>query len=302
MLDQQESDAEMLQPSAAAPAQVITSPSPGPAPGSECPTCGTATPDMPPSFVYALGRIEPRFPRLSVEKEFVQATGRAETANLSDRQALHRVLSEPQNRYLARQLCWVMLIGGLETYLLYPRDPFDLTQLIEAVRPAPQPTDLDLVIGVRGPLASPELCNGLTVPIVAFDQLYNFDRRHLIGSIPRPQGQAAKEFEAAAEELFDRVAGIGDNAGTGNEHRALNYLIVRYPRVYAAVAEAHARNASLTSVEVRPSALSGLRKVMEVIVSFTHRSTDVVEKQFVRVDVTDEFPFLVSKLSPYFDR
>jgi hypothetical protein len=29
---------------------------------------------------------------------------------------------------------------------------------------------------------------------------------------------------------------------------------------------------------------------------------DYMEKHFVRVDVTDEFPFLVTKLSPYFDR
>ena len=48
-----------------------------------------------PSYVYAIGRIEPRFPRLSVEKEFAQATGRAETAGLTDRQALQKVLSKP---------------------------------------------------------------------------------------------------------------------------------------------------------------------------------------------------------------
>ncbi|MCU1345256.1 MAG: PatG Domain, partial [Acidimicrobiia bacterium] len=29
------------------------------------------------TFVYAIGRIEPRFPSLGVEKEFAQATGRA---------------------------------------------------------------------------------------------------------------------------------------------------------------------------------------------------------------------------------
>jgi PatG Domain len=34
------------------------------------------------AYVYALGRIEPRFPRLSVEKEYAQAAGRAETAGL----------------------------------------------------------------------------------------------------------------------------------------------------------------------------------------------------------------------------
>jgi hypothetical protein len=33
-----------------------------------------------------------------------------------------------------------------------------------------------------------------------------------------------------------------------------------------------------------------------------NRNTDFTEKFFVRVDVTEEFPFLVTKLSPYFDR
>jgi hypothetical protein len=31
-----------------------------------------------------------------------------------------------------------------------------------------------------------------------------------------------------------------------------------------------------------------------------NRNTDVDEHFFVRVDVTDEFPFLVSKLAPYY--
>src|SRR5215472_13613227 len=156
-----------------------------------CPTCGTAPATnsgvaATPSYVYAIGRIEPRFPRPSVEKEFAQATGRAETAGLTDRAALQKVLSQRQNRYLARQLCWVMTIEGLETYILVPHDPADLDLLVEALRQAPSPMDLDCVIGVRGPIAPPEMCNGLMVPIVAFDQVYSFDRDSLIKSIPRP--------------------------------------------------------------------------------------------------------------------
>ncbi|MDH3601842.1 MAG: hypothetical protein OEU26_19705, partial [Candidatus Tectomicrobia bacterium] len=152
----------------------------------------------PPSFVYALGRIEPRFPSLATEKEFAQATGRAETAGLTDRQALHAVLAERQYRYLVRQLCWVLTIEGLETYLLTPRDPLDLELLVEAVRPAPRPTDIDVVIGVRGPLAPPEMCNGLMVPIVVFDQIYTFDIDTLIASIPRPESIPEEEFGPAA--------------------------------------------------------------------------------------------------------
>jgi hypothetical protein len=255
-----------------------------------------------PRYVYAIGRIEPRFPRLSVEKELAQVTGQADTAGLSDRQALQRVLSERQNRYLARQLCWVLSVEGLETYLLYPRDVSDLDLLIEAVRATPSPMDLDVVIGVRGPTAQPELCNGLIIPIVVFDQIYSFDREALIKGIPRPEKVPAKEFTATAGELFDRIMQLADNAGGTDEHRALNYLAVRYPAIYANAVEAFGRNESLTAVETRLSPLSGMRNIVEVIFAYTNRNTDVTEKYFVRVDVSEEFPFLVTKMSPYYDR
>jgi hypothetical protein len=265
-----------------------------------CPTCAATGADTPLSYVYALGKIEPRFPKLSVEKEFAQATGRAETAHLSDRHALRRVLEE--NRYLVRQLCWVLTIGGLETYLLVPRDPTDFHLLVEALRPRSHPEDIDLVIGLRGPLAPPEMCNGLLVPIVGFDQVYSFDRNALIVAAENTEQKPPEQFKESAEEVLDRIMQLTDNAGTTDEHRALNYLTVRYPAIYMRVAEAHARNLSLTAVDVRPSSLSGVRKIVDVIFSFTHRTYDVCEKQFIRVDITEEFPFLVTRMSPYYDR
>jgi len=271
-----------------------------------CPTCGTAPassggPDGAPPWIYAVGRIEARFPSLSVEKEFAQATGRDKTSGLTDRQALHTVLSKPENRYLLRQCCFVMMIEGLATYILVPRDPSDLTLLVEALRPNPSPMDLDVVIGMQGPIASPQTCNGLTVPVVFFDQIYSFDRDALIKSIPKPEKTSAKEFAPVAEELLDRLMQMADNAGGADQHRALNYLAVRYQAIYARAAEYFAQNCSLTSVDVRTSPLSGVRNVVDVIFSYTHRDTDVVDKCFVRVDVTEEFPFLVTKLSPYYD-
>ena len=140
------------------------------------------------------------------------------------------------------------------------------------------------------------------VPIVAFDQIYSFDVNSLIKSIPRPEKVAAKEFEPMAEELFHRIMQMADNAGATDEHRACNYCAVRYPAIYATAADAFGRNCSLTGIEDRPSALSGVRRIVEVIFSFTNRQTDVTEKSFTRVDVTEEFPFLVSKFAPYYDR
>jgi hypothetical protein len=196
----------------------------------------------------------------------------------------------------------VLSIQGLDTYLLVPRDAADVELLVDASRPAPSPSDVDVVIGIRGPVAPPEICNGLMLPIVVFDQVYSFDRDALIDAIPRPETVAAEQFGPAAEELFNRIIQMTDNAGATDEHRALNYLAMRYSAVYAKAAEEFANAYSLTEVDVRSSSLSGTRKIVDVIFAYTSRSTDFTEKFSVRVDVTEEFPFLVGKMSPYYDR
>ncbi|MGQ0574943.1 MAG: hypothetical protein ACT4RN_12160 [Pseudonocardia sp.] len=257
------------------------------------------------SFVYALGQIEPRFPSLSIEKEFVQAVGSHAVAGMTDRQAMRAALVERQNRYLARSMCWLLVIEGLETYILTPRDPFDLELLIDAYREESTRDDLDVVIGVRTHIAPPEVCNGLALPIVVVDQVYSFDRPTLIESIPKPASVAEKDvtrFRSAAGDMFGQLIQLADNAGAIDEHRALNYLTVRYPQIYGLTTEQFDRNFSFSGVEVVLSRMSGVRAIVDVVFSYRHRETDVAEKYFVRVDVTEEFPFLVSKMNPYYDR
>jgi len=273
-----------------------------PAKPMPCPTCSAEADSMPVAYVYAIGKIEARFPRLSVEKEFAQAIGRAETAGQTDQEAFYRALSERENRYLVRQMCWVFNIQGLETYLLQPNDPGDFDRLVEAIRPQPTPMDIDVVVGSRGSIAPPEFCNGLMVPIVAFDQIYSFDRASLLEAIPKAEDVDTERFRAAADNIFDRIMQITDNAGATDEHRALNYLAMRYPAIYTNAAEQFARDFSLTGVEIRHPQLSGTRTMIDVIFAYTNRNTDFTEKFSVRLDVTEEFPFLVTKLAPYYDR
>jgi PatG C-terminal len=285
-----------------------TEPSPGdvsPQQGGEpCLSCGAVHPAGPPladPYVYAIGRVEHSFATPGDEREFAQVMARADdTAGLTDQQLLHRGLV--QHRYLARRACYVLTIGGVETYLLQPRDPFDLDLLVEAIRPRPSPLDVDVVIGVRGPIAPPGMCNGLMVPIVYVDQLYSFDRVTLQQSLPRPKNVSQTAFADTAEELMDRILQLADNAGSTDADRALNYLAVRYERIYEVVAEAHLRNQSLSSIDARPAALAGARRLVDVVFSFADRSTDVVDRWSVRVDVTEEFPYLASKLAPYTER
>jgi hypothetical protein len=267
---------------------------------TECATCGGGSSS--PSYVYALGRIEARFPSLGTEKEFSQAVGRTETAGKTDQQSFHAVLSKKENRYLARQVCWVMTIQTLDTYLLAPRDSSDLDLLIDAIRPISSADEIDVVIGLRGRVAPPTLCNGLMVPIVVFSQIYSFDKPSFINAIPKPESISAAQFGPAANELFDRIMQLTDNAGGTDEHRALNYLAMRYPSIYSKATEEFARDCSLTRVDVRQSPLGTTRKILDAIFSYTNRNTDFTKKFIVRVDVSEEFPFLITKLSPYFDR
>src|SRR5664279_4621634 len=129
---------------------------------ASCATCGGSvdanaaamSPGATSAYVYARGRIEPRFPNLAAEKEFVQATGRADTVGQTDQQAFQAVLAKRENRYLARQMCWVLTIQGLDAYVLVPRDSLDLALLVDAIRSAPGPGDIDVVIGTRGPITT----------------------------------------------------------------------------------------------------------------------------------------------------
>ncbi len=76
-----------------------------------------------PGYVYALGRVVPRFPSSGVEKEFARVAGETETTGLTDRETFHAVLSKRENRYLARKLCWVLTIEGRGDLCPVPAPP-----------------------------------------------------------------------------------------------------------------------------------------------------------------------------------
>ena len=62
----------------------------------------------------------------------------------------------------------------------------------------PRATDVDVVIGVLGPIAPPTMCNGLAVPLVMVDLLNSFDVDGIIKSIPRPKQIEPEQFELPA--------------------------------------------------------------------------------------------------------
>jgi len=262
---------------------------------------------LPVSYVYAIGKVIHRFPNRSVEMELAQTIGQmpeGKTKGLTNPEVAHNVFTDPNNRYIARQICYILTIEGLETYILVPSNPLDFDRLAQALRPAPDVGDIDVIIGRRGPMASPEMCNGLVVPIVIVDQIYSFDRDTLMKAIPRRKEKGANEgqFRKTADAVFSHLIQIADNAGAIDEHRALNYLAVRYDEIYNRTQLLQDENYSFTGIEVRPSLLSGTQKIVDVIFSYENRANRALQKWFCRVDVTGEWPFLVSPMREYFER
>jgi len=261
-------------------------------------TCGACASNLP--YVYALGQIEARFPSKSIEKEYVQAIGRSKTADPTKLYGLYSVLSEPQNQYLARKLSWILTVEGVPIYILLPTSPEDIDTLMKATLPSDCPLDRSVIMGRKGPAASLDMC-GLEIPMVLIDHIFHHNHSAFVKSI-LSESISKEKFKAATEDMSRRMMQMAHNAGATDKHRALNYLAVRYSPIYARVAEELERNFLLTSVEAIPSRLSNNCKIVSVIFSFTNKETSVVEKYFIRVDVTEEFPFIVTEVSPYYDR
>lgn len=259
-----------------------------------------------PSFVYAIGKIGFRFPNKSLEMELYQAIGQTpqgENKGLSKHEIDFKILTDPNYRYITRQLCWTLSIENLETYVLLPRDPLDIDQLAQALRPNPDVGDIDVLIGTLGPVSPPELCNGLMLPTVMVDQVYSFDRDELLKAIPRKNGVDEKQFKKTSSEMFNKIIQIADNAGSTDDHRALNYLAVRYDEIYNTTQRMQDDNYTLKRIEVHPSRLSGSRKVVNVVFTYENYVNRSAARQFfIRVDVTEEFPFLISPMQEGFER
>ncbi|MFE5854273.1 hypothetical protein ACFQ61_13805 [Streptomyces sp. NPDC056500] len=249
-------------------------------------------------YVFAIGQVRARFRDPGVEKEFTQVVGATNTKGLTTDEVLREVLARPENRYLARQMQYVLTIQGVDTYDVVPRYSDDYEKLIAAVRPAPTPLDLDVVVGVRGPLSAVDSCAGLTLPVLEFHQLYSFDRPSLFKAIEKPDGMSAKRFRATADEVLTKILQITENAGATPEDRAANFVACRYEAVYLKTFEAFADDYALTSIKVRPAAVGGDQGVMSFTVSYTSRTTDLTENYSVLVSTRYMNPYLLTRLGP----
>ncbi|MGY3238140.1 hypothetical protein ACVWZ4_001203 [Bradyrhizobium sp. USDA 4472] len=276
------------------------------APGGAC-TCHGGQPGRS-GFVYAIGTIEADYPNAAIEREMqalalhlgvVFSPDRDLTKRpTEDRQWQHAVLSKDPKltRYIARQLRWRLTIEDFPVFVLNPSDPSYFDDLIDALErpkytkperrggkkaakeappveaPSINAEDLDVVIGVAGA----QTPDGIAVQV---DQIFQVKRNQLsVDGLPS----------------FSQVA---DNHGLSDQDRAYNFLAARYTPPASQI-----DGYELSGMRVIPSRLGAdIGRIMRAI--YTFRNATASEKEyFVRVDVTHEFPMIVSPMQLYLER
>jgi hypothetical protein len=211
-------------------------------------------------------------------------------------------------------MCYLLLVSNVPVYIVAPAAGYLRDDLLDAVANATDPARWVLVIGRRGPVAGPSTCGGVMAPVVAADQIYSFTLDEWASSLEAQAGRALEGRKAdraalgrTARELFARIVSSTENLGATDAQRALNYMVMQHPGLFLAVAERTGR-AVLERVETRLVHGLGTRRQVAVVLTFVDLATGVPERLFARVDVTEEWPFVVGRgdagraplgLSPY---
>lgn len=260
-----------------------------------CPGCASRA-QAPQHYVYALGRIEVRFPTLGLEREYQQRE-RAQGPEPEGRLArLCAVLQK--NPHLAAQACYLFTVGGSPAYILAPAGNYLRGELFEALAAGETENAYAVVVGRLGPMAPPQACGGVLAPALLVDQLYTFRLDEWSGTLGQTvaaaladRGIPPERFDETARALFRRIVQSTENVGATDVHRALNYLIMQHPGIFLIAAEKREKHV-LDRIETRlVQGVSGRRQVA-VILAFVEQSTGIPERWFTRVDVTEEWPFV----------
>jgi hypothetical protein len=269
-----------------------------------CPECASRA-LQPEQYAYTIGRLDIRFPSLSIEREYQQRERALHDLPQQPRNARIRAVLE-KNSHLAVRVGWVLSIGGNPAFALTPSSVGLKDAFFDALSRSHETNHFCVVIGRVGAFINPTAYGGVLLPLVSVDQLYTFsDAEWLEGlsQVARPvlesQNIEVEHFHAVSRDIFSEVTTMPENMGISDGHRALNYLLVQHPGMFLAAAER--RNHVLDRIETRVFQAAGGRRHVAVILLFLDRSTGVPERLYCSVDITEEWPFVAStagSLSP----
>jgi PatG C-terminal len=249
-------------------------------------------------FVFTIGKLDVRLPTVGIEREYRRCVKGEERKPASRGERMRAVFEA--NHHLAARACYVLSIGGTPAFSLTPSIQSARESLIAALSHIDSPNHWVVVIGKLGPTCRPGDCGGLLVPFVFCDQIFCFsidewieDMQKAVGDKPATTGDR-EMLASAARDLFNQSVNSLQNIGLSDAHRALNFLLMRHPGIFHAVAERRGK-AILDRVDTRVSEGLGARRQILVILTFLNITTGVPDRLFCRVDVTEEWPFLADQ-------
>jgi hypothetical protein len=272
-----------------------------------CNNNSTTATSSSPGYIYAYGSIRAKFPSLSVEKEFYQAVDEQDIGVHEEEVLYFKVLSKAENLYIAREMCWVLRIDGVDSYIVIPKSETELTELIAALNTTEFDIEFDVVMGKLS--ATSVTCNDLSLPAVIGNQIYSVSRIEFIIAVE----VSTQTTNDIALELVNIMFSYADNIGISDEDRALNFVALRYMGAYKLLANviypldnegqrATTPKYQLIRLHTEASRVRGGRNILNVIFSFQNLITSIIQKWYCEVDVTSEFPFLVTTTAPYYQR
>jgi hypothetical protein len=270
-------------------------------------------------YVYAQGRVRARFRSLSDEHEFFHEAvedpenprelGYLDVGTEAQLEALYRrgdhdsllyaVLGRPANRYLARDMLWVLEdLLGTPRLALAPSSDEQVMQLVDSLgREGGSDRPGMLVIG----RALGRTSSYRNLPLVEPLRLAETQRSTLVRDV-RAKATNVDLRDADIAALFGSYAGLTANAGDRPEARAINFVLLQCDELYARAAQLTARDAKqvfeLSSLAWRSEQV-GERERIDVIAAFVGLDSGVVRRWVTTVDVTGPFPFFVGPLRPY---
>jgi hypothetical protein len=273
-------------------------------------------------FVYVNGFVKAEFDNLGLEREFERNIASCDSEGqhtlympentdsvLKDKQwyedrerCLFTYLSQPKNRYIARLMKWSIINSyNDEIYRLKP-DPQHLNALIAALelnnKDAPRAIN---VIGTHQMLAQEAL------PCIHINKVESISPSSLVQKI---QTQHAGFNSGKLKNVIGDILSLAENNGDSDHDRALNYALYHNLELYMGSYEIiynHAGGnnerqvAQLNNVTVL-SEVYGERKIAKVVFDFQNVQSSVGQHWYCAVDVTDDYPFLLTKFKRFLPR
>jgi hypothetical protein len=264
--------------------------------GAPCAECASRMAPSVEQYVYAIGRLDVRFPSLGIEREYQQ---RERALQDLPQQRHARIVSVlEKNPHLATRVNWVFVVGGTPVFALTPASGSLKAAFFKALSRSQEPDFSCVAIGRVHSFANPATYGGLLLSQVSVDQLYAFSASEWAEGLSKAAHPAlesrkveAGHFQSVSQAVFREVTTMPENMGLSDGHRALNYLLVQHPGMFLAAAERPKH--VLDRVETRVLQSVAGRRHVAVILKFLDRGTGVPERVYATVDVTEEWPFVV---------